>query len=231
MNRLKKILITLALVSVNLPVMAIESSSSPSQENLELSYAIGFKMGQAFKNNNIPVDVTYFTRGIKDGLADTSTPYLSDETIERILKNFQNKTIAEKQKALNVQAKENLAQGKAFLKENAQKPGIIVLGNGLQYQILKSGTSDTKPTSNSTVVVSYIGTHLNGEIFDQSKESTFQVSNVIAGWQRILPMMKVGDKWKVYIPSSLAYGPGGAPDIIGPNETIVYTITLLKVTN
>jgi FKBP-type peptidyl-prolyl cis-trans isomerase FklB len=226
MNKIQKFLIFSAL---SLPGIAI-GAPAPIQPDPNLSYAIGFKMGQAFKDHNILIDTSYFTRGINEGLSDTTTPYLSNEKIERVLETFQRKTIAEKQNALKIQAKENLAQGRAFLTENAKQTGIISVGNGLQYQILKSGaSSDIKPTKKSTIVVSYVGTHLNGDVFDQSEESTFQVANVIAGWQRILPMMKVGDEWKIYIPSSLAYGPGGAPDIIGPNETIIYDITLLKV--
>jgi len=231
MNNIKKIIIFTVLSSMSLAFAAPKSPILSTKENSELSYAIGFEMGQAFNDNNIQIDSAYFTRGVKEGLSGEENPFLSKEKIAKVLKYFRNKTITEKQKALKIQAKKNLAGGKTFLEQNAKKSGIITLSNGLQYKILESGTSNEKPTINNTVAVSYIGEHLDGKSFDQSKRSTFKVSNVIAGWQQILPMMKVGDRWKVYIPSHLAYGPGGAPDIIGPNETIVYEIYLTKVIN
>lgn len=231
MKNIKKIIILAIISSTNFAFASFKAPLLSDNENSQLSYAIGYEMGKAFEDNNIYVNINDFTKGVEEGLSNTETPYLSQEKVAAILKNFRNKTILESQRILKNRAKENLRQGKTFLRKNSEEPGIITLDNGMEYKILESGTSDTKPKISSRVVVSYAGYHLDGKVFDQSQKSTFKVANVIAGWQQILPMMKVGDHWKIYVPSHLAYGPEGAPDIIGPNETIAYDIHLLKVLN
>jgi FKBP-type peptidyl-prolyl cis-trans isomerase FklB len=230
MNNLKKILTATAFVAFGLILHPLQAAPS-SQSDIDLSYAIGFEMGKSFKDNDIQINSTYFSKGIQEGLSETQTPYLSEDKIAKVLKRFRDTSITQKQKALNALAKENLKTGKAFLKNNANKLGVVLLQGGLEYKILESSSAETpqKPTRSDTVVVDYVGRHLDGKVFDQGTQSNFKVSNVIAGLQQIFPMMKVGDRWKVYIPSHLAYGPEGAPDIIGPNETLVYEIHLTKV--
>ena len=233
MNTIKKIILYLTFSTLSSPFAFASIKAPPlsKKETAALSYAIGFEMGQAFNDNNVPINISNFTKGVKEGVLNSKTPYMSKEKVAAVLENFQNKTIHENQKILKITAKKNLKKGKTFLKENVKQPGILRLKSGMEYKILQSGAGHIKPKITSTVVLSYVGKHLNGKTFDESQESTFKVDTVIAGWQQILPMMKVGDHWKIYVPSHLAYGPEGALDIIGPNETIVYDIHLLKVLN
>jgi len=124
------------------------------------------------------------------------------------------------------------SDGKAFLKENKKVKGVIVLDSGLQYMILKEGTGK-KPQKTDTVIAHYKGTLLNGSVFDSSytrnQPLTFGLNRVIRGWQEIIPMMPVGSKWKVFIPSNLAYGSKGAGRSIKPDETLIFEIELLGV--
>lgn len=126
-----------------------------------------------------------------------------------------------------------LERGKAFLAENAQKPGIITTASGLQYEILTEGAGKS-PKAKDTVVVNYRGTLLNGVEFDSSylagrEPAEFPLKRVIKGWREGLPLMKEGAKFRFFIPSELAYGKKGAGIDIGAHETLIFEVELLKV--
>ncbi len=127
---------------------------------------------------------------------------------------------------------ENLAKGEAFLKENASADGIQTTDSGLQYRVIEEGDGAT-PTASDSVQCHYEGNLIGGEIFDSSykrgQPATFPVGGVIAGWTEALQMMKVGAKWEVFLPPSIAYGPRGAGGAIGPNETLIFQIELLDI--
>ena len=123
-------------------------------------------------------------------------------------------------------------RGKAFLAENAKKDGVKTTESGLQYKIEKQGEGEI-PADTSVVSVHYRGTLIDGTEFDSSykrnKPTEFPVNRVIAGWTEALKMMPVGSKWTLYIPSNLAYGPRGAGQLIGPNETLIFEVELLGI--
>lgn len=127
---------------------------------------------------------------------------------------------------------ENARMGEAFLSANKQKPGVVVLPDGLQYKVLVEGKGPT-PTDSDTVTVNYSGTLINGTEFDSSykrgQPATFPVTGVIPGWVEALKLMKVGSTWELYIPPSLAYGKNGAPPVIGPDETLIFKVELLGI--
>ncbi len=126
----------------------------------------------------------------------------------------------------------NLAKGEKFLEENAKKEGVVTTASGLQYKIITEGTGKS-PKATDTVLVHYAGTLLSGTEFDSSykrKEPIeFPLNRVIAGWTEGVQLMKEGAKFKFFIPSKLAYGPRGAGRDIGPNETLIFDVELLKV--
>ncbi len=129
-------------------------------------------------------------------------------------------------------AEENKAQGIAFLQENAQKPDIITTDSGLQYKVLIQGDGDS-PSATDRVKVHYEGTTIDGKVFDSSYQRgepiTFPLNRVIAGWTEGLQLMKEGSKYRLFIPSELAYGPRGAGGAIGPNETLIFDVELIEV--
>ncbi|NDC79798.1 MAG: hypothetical protein EB090_00760 [Verrucomicrobia bacterium] len=126
----------------------------------------------------------------------------------------------------------NITQGAIFMNDFRQQEGVQELKNGILYKVEAAGKGKT-PKTNDRVKVNYIGRHVDGRVFDQSKEGQPYESRVdrqISGWQDVLPRMREGDKWEVVIPSHLAYGAAGTPrGDIGPNETLVFTIELLEV--
>lgn len=132
----------------------------------------------------------------------------------------------------NTQAQTPKEKGEAFLKENATKEGVKTLPSGMQYKVITEGTGK-QPTATDKVLCHYKGTLINGKEFDSSysrnEPAEFPVNRVIKGWTEALQLMKEGSKWMLYIPSSLAYGSSGAGGIIGPDETLVFEVELLKV--
>lgn len=126
----------------------------------------------------------------------------------------------------------NVAKGKAFLAENKKKPGVVELPDGLQYQVVTEGTGPM-PTASDTVSVHYHGTLIDGTVFDSSIErgqpAEFPVGAVIKGWTEALQLMKVGSKYKLFIPSDLAYGDRAAGPKIEANSTLIFDVELLSI--
>ncbi|MEM9399250.1 MAG: FKBP-type peptidyl-prolyl cis-trans isomerase [Verrucomicrobiota bacterium] len=129
-------------------------------------------------------------------------------------------------------ATQNLIKGRDFLEDNGKRSGVKTTKSGLQYEIVKKGTG-TSPKASDRVLCHYEGKLIEGKVFDSSyrngKPITFGVMQVIPGWTEALQMMREGSKWKIYIPAKLAYGYRGSPPAIGPNETLIFDIELIKV--
>ena len=129
-------------------------------------------------------------------------------------------------------AEENQSKGEAFLAENGKRDGVVSLPSGLQYEVIHDGNGDT-PSKTDTVVTHYRGTLIDGKEFDSSlrrgEPASFPVNRVISGWTEALQLMTVGSKWKLFIPSNLAYGERGAGKVIGPHATLIFEIELLGI--
>ncbi|MGD9772463.1 MAG: FKBP-type peptidyl-prolyl cis-trans isomerase [Parabacteroides sp.] len=191
----------------------------------KVSYALGLSIGNNFQNSGINnLQIEDFVKGLKDVLGDAK-PEISYDEAKQVINDFFMKLQNEK---LEV----NLKAGEEFLKINKHKAGVVELPSGLQYEILKSG-SGAKPTAADTVKCHYHGTLINGTVFDSSVErgvpAEFGVSQVIPGWVEALQLMEVGAKWRLFIPSALAYGTHGAGEVIEPNSTLVFDVELLDI--
>lgn len=197
---------------------------------LRTSYALGVDIGTSIKRQPIDLDAKAVAAGFLDAYA--GTPALTDAELKEVLQQLQTemrtKAMA-KQQGLSA---ENQKKGEAFLAENAKKEGVKTTASGLQYLVLKSGTGKT-PSKKDTVKVHYHGTLIDGTVFDSSVERgepiSFPVEGVIPGWTEALQLMKEGDKWKIFIPSKLAYGERGAGEKIGPNSALVFEVELLAI--
>ncbi|MBK7940158.1 MAG: FKBP-type peptidyl-prolyl cis-trans isomerase [Lewinellaceae bacterium] len=142
-------------------------------------------------------------------------------------------SVSEKLKAMReTKAAENLAAGQAFLAENAQRPGVVSLESGLQYEIITEG-SGAKPGPVSNVTCHYHGTLIDGRVFDSSvqrgRPATFPLNRVIKGWTEALQLMATGSKWRLFLPPHLAYGEQQVSAEIGPNSTLIFEVELLGV--
>ena len=216
--------ITLCLLAT--PAMSADVAKLETDKQ-KLSYAFGYNVGQKIKNEISDLDEAAFGLAIHDAMTETASRLSPAET-QTIVADFQKKRQEEIQKA----GEKNLKDGKDFLAANKKKKGVVTLPSGLQYKIIKSAKGD-KPTATDSVVAHYRGTLINGKEFDSSitrgEPATFPVAGVIPGWQEVLPLMPVGSKWQVFIPSELAYGARGPGGLIGPNETLIFEIELLKI--
>ncbi len=189
------------------------------------SYALGFRIAQSLKGQGLQdVNFELFKQGMNAGVA--SKGVIPDSLLDVCIKNYQDKMSTEKIAA-------NRAAGAAFLAENAKRPGVVRLTNGLQYEVMVAGTDTTKPTLKNTVRCHYHGTLIDGTVFDSSVQRgepiSFPLNGVIKGWQEALQLMTVGSKWKLFIPSELAYGERSAGPVIGPGSTLIFEVELLGV--
>jgi FKBP-type peptidyl-prolyl cis-trans isomerase len=177
------------------------------------------------------IDVEMFKKGFFNEVAYEKS-YFTEMTADVYIRKIFQQVKDSKDSLNQIKAQENLEKGEAFLEENAKKEDIIVLESGLQYQILKEGTGKS-PSPSDQVKCIYQGTLIDGTVFDSTIEkgdtATFPVNRVIKGWQLILPMMEEGAKWKVFVPSNLAYGNSAKGKIIGPNETLIFDMELIEV--
>lgn len=132
----------------------------------------------------------------------------------------------------NEKASANLKAGQAFMESNKQKPGVVALPSGLQYEVITEG-SGIKPSARNKVTCHYHGTLIDGTVFDSSvkrgQPATFPLNMVIKGWTEGLQLMAVGSKWRFFIPPQLAYGERQTGAEIGPNSTLIFEVELLDV--
>lgn len=198
----------------------------------KLSYALGMSMGHNFKSTGIKtLNSADFAAGVAS-VYDGVKPEMTFDEAKRIVNEYFAKLEAEMQAEAAKQGEVNRKNGEAFLTENAKREGIKVTESGLQYEVLESGKGDS-PKASDNVEVHYTGKLIDGTVFDSSVErgvpASFGVTQVIPGWVEALQLMHEGDKWRLYIPSDLAYGPNGAGGVIGPNMTLIFDVELLRV--
>ncbi len=193
-----------------------------------VAYALGISTGiQLSKFGFDSLEYDMYLKGLKDG-------FNKDTTFKPALNKMEANLFLDKyvRKMQNKKMEGNLAKGKEFLEKNKQTPGIKITPSGLQYIVVKEGTGAT-PKLDDKVKAHYAGTTIDGSEFDSSykrgEPAIFGVNQVIAGWTEILQLMKVGAKYKVFIPSELAYGPSQQGDKIQPNSVLIFDIELISI--
>lgn len=206
-------------------------SNSMKTVKEQASYAIGLDIGANLKQAAEELDLEILVAGLRDAISGAK-PKLTEEQIQAAMSVFSRELQAKAAEKAEGMAAKNIADGKAFLAANKAKPGVKTTASGLQYEVLKAGTGAT-PKATSTVKTHYHGTLTDGTVFDSSVErndpAEFPVNRVIPGWTEALQMMKVGDKWRIVLPSELAYGERGAGADIGPNAVLVFEVELLDI--
>lgn len=225
----------LALIALPLQSFSQDSKNNKNMENNNLdriSYALGLSMGNNFRSSGIQeINIQDFADGVAAVMNGVTPKMTYDEAKEEIRKYFtelEAKQQAEAAKMGDI----NKQAGEAFLSENGKRVEVTTLPSGLQYEVLTEGDGP-QPTAQDQVEVHYTGKLIDGTVFDSSVDrgvpATFGVTQVIPGWVEALQLMKAGSKWRLFIPSQLAYGPNGAGGVIGPNSTLIFDVELLKV--
>ena len=191
----------------------------------KVSYSLGVNVAKSVKSQGLEsIDSDAIAKAFKD-VFEGNTLEISEEEANIVLQDYFGKLANEKQKA-------NVEAGQKFLDENAKRDGVVTTATGLQYEVLKEGSGDS-PKETDNVTVHYHGTLIDGTVFDSSVDrgqpATFPVNGVIPGWVEALQLMNPGAKYKLFIPSNLAYGERGAGGAIGPNATLVFEVELISI--
>jgi FKBP-type peptidyl-prolyl cis-trans isomerase FklB len=206
------------------------AAQDTSTEKGKLSYAIGYEIGNDFVEKKLDVDLAIVLRALQDGYAKRA-PTVAAPEMRAALEKMSEKLKTEAMAKYEALARENKVKADKFMSENKVKKGIVTLPSGIQYRIIEDG-SGKRPLKNSEVSVHYRGSLTSGLEFDSSfargVPASFKVDAVLKGWQEVLPLMKVGDHWQIFLPPDQAYGMRGQGPI-GPNEALVFEIKLVDV--
>lgn len=197
-----------------------------------LSYALGLSMGNNFRASGIQtINVQDFADGVAAVFYGSQPKMSYDEAKAEIQKFFTELEAKQREEAAKM-GEINAKAGEEFLAENGKRAEVKTTLTGLQYEVIKEGDGP-QPNADDQVVVHYTGKLIDGTVFDSSEDrgmpATFGVTQVIPGWVEALQLMKAGSTWRLFIPSALAYGPQGAGNVIGPNSTLIFDVTLLEV--
>jgi len=216
-----------------LPAFAQEAPPLSNDKD-RTSYSIGIAFGRSLiqqGTNNVNVDIVI--KGMTDAF-NKKPLQLSETEFRNIYAAFQKQAIGQMSHARQVAALQNQEAGQKFMANNATKPGVVQLPDGLQYKVITTGTGP-KPTDDDTVTANYRGTLIDGTEFDstykRNQPATFQLHGTIAGWREALKLMPVGSKWEIYVPAELAYSKQSVGNTIGPNTTLIFEIELLSIDN
>ena len=206
--------------------MAIEVTS----EKGKLSYAVGWDIGADINRRSTEFDVEALITAVRDIVAGND-PKVAPEEMRTLLTTLQEKVRAEQVEQFRKLSEENQAKSEEFLQANKAKTGIVVLPSGIQYRIIEEGDG-ARPGMESRVSVHYRGSKLDGREFDSSfargTPEEFTVNAVLKGWQEVLPLMKVGSTWQIFVPPELAFGARGNPPV-GPNEALMFDLKLIEL--
>lgn len=230
-NKSKVLMLSLSVFLLATAANAEEKAMEVSSDKDKLSYTIGIDIARSLAAVKDEVDLDKVILGVKDRFNGIA-PKVSEEEMLGIMQEFAKKMQAKMMEEMKNIAETNTIEGENFLKENKEKEGVVTTDSGLQYMVEKEGEGK-KPAATDKVTVHYRGTTINGEEFDSSykrgQPASFPVTGVIPGWTEALQLMSVGSKYKLFIPSALAYGERGSGGAIGPNAVLVFEVELLGI--
>jgi FKBP-type peptidyl-prolyl cis-trans isomerase len=196
-----------------------------------VSYIIGMDMARSLMTIKDEVNLDVLFSGMKDQL-DEKPLLVTDQEARKIMREFSAKIQKNQEEVKQKSAQDNLEEGKKFLEQNKKLEGVVTTNTGLQYMVIEQGDGP-QPTTTDRVKVHYRGTLIDGTVFDSSYDRgepvVFPVDGVIKGWTEALLLMKVGSKYKLFIPSELAYDQRGAGHQIGPNQVLIFEVELLGI--
>ncbi len=216
-------------VGAVLPFVACSGGDESFEE--KASYALGMDIGNNVKQFAANLDREALVDGLLDALSERE-PRLSPEEVSELVMELLAKAQKENARRRVEQAETNMQEGEEFLAENKAKDGVVETASGLQYIVLTQGDGPS-PAAADRVTVHYEGKLLDGKVFDSSYErgepAEFLLGAVISGWTEGVQLMKVGSKYRFFIPSDLAYGGRGAGQDIGPNATLIFEVELISI--
>lgn len=228
-NPVRQLLLSVLVLPFATVALAQADVNLDSEDN-QIAYAIGVNIGQNLASQGLltGIDLDVFVVGMLDAV--NGDVKLSNEQMFAAIQAFQTRMQAQAESELS----DNLAASEEFLSTNGQRAGVVTTASGLQYEVLTSGPSGgAMPTVQDSVLAHYHGTLSDGSVFDSSVErgepAQFGLSQVISGWTEALQLMRVGDKWRLFIPPALAYGEASPTPAIPPNSALIFDVELLEI--
>ncbi len=196
------------------------------------SYTIGFQIATELKSNGLTIDPTAFAAAVADVFAGKA-PALNEQQQMEVIQKLREESMKKHEAEMAGMKNKGLEEAAKFLAENKTKEGVKSTESGLQYKVISSGTGTESPKATDKVTVHYTGRLIDGSVFDSSVQrgepATFGLGQVIKGWTEALQLMKVGDKWEVYIPPDLGYGEAGMGPQIKPNSLLIFEVELISI--
>lgn len=198
------------------------------------SYCLGLETGRGLKTQFADLDLTIFHQGLKDAFSDAK-PKVKEEEVRQVMSAIQHQMIQQQRQILARLSDENKKASEKFLEQNKVKPGIVTLSSGLQYRVLssKKGEAGSSATILDFVTIHYKASFPNGTVFentyDKGQPKSLGINQMIPGWAEAIKLMKIGEKWELYVPPYLAYGEAGFPPVIPPNALLIFEIELLGI--
>jgi len=234
--KIKGLVVLLAVMALLYGSCARNPVKSAKMKNSvdSLSYAFGIYNYNALMNDSLILNPLVVAKAMWE--SEKGNPKMDDEAARTYIMMFISKRDmerSEKQAEMNKEIyRDYINENQTFLAKNRERSDVTVTESGLQYEVIKMG-SGPKPTLESTVKVHYVGILIDGSEFDSSvgrgSPAQFPLNGVISGWTEALQLMPVGSKFKLYLPESIAYGPGGAGDVIKPYSTLIFEVELLEI--
>ena len=227
MHKVFSVLIAAAILTLSTAAVAQDLESEPGK----LGYAIGYEFGAELRSYDIELDLEAVFQAVRDAYGQTE-PQVEVAEMRQLMMELQEQIRQERMAAFQQLAEDNQVRADEFLRENESKTGIVTLPSGVQYRVIEEGEG-SRPSLEDVVTVHYRGSKIDGREFDSSFRrgvpAVFQVNSVIEGWQEVLPLMREGAMWQVFLPPELAFGVRGDPPIIGPNEALQFDIRLVQL--
>ncbi len=225
---MQKLVLVMAIAMVmTAPLMAQDIESDPEK----LGYSIGYEFGAELRSYDIDINLESVFEAVRDAYSERE-PTIEVAEMRALMVQLQEKIRQERMAAFQQLAEQNQARSEEFLASNRAKTGIVALPSGVQYRIIEEGDG-RRPAIDDTVTVHYRGSKTDGREFDSSFRrgipAVFQVNSVIEGWQEVLPLMREGAMWQVFLPPELAFGVRGDPPMIGPNEALQFDLRLVQI--
>ena len=222
---------TFSLTALLLAPLIVNADKGLETLEQKASYSFGVDFAKRLKDQGINLDIQALNHGIMDAASGKELA-LKEGEMNQSKAEYTQQLRAKLEQEQKQKAAKNLEAGSKFLAENAKKEGVVTTASGLQYKVIKSGSGAT-PKASDTVTTHYRGTLIDGREFDSSysrgQPASFPVNGVIKGWTEALQLMKVGDKWELFIPAELAYGAQQRGEVIEPNSTLLFEIELLEI--
>jgi len=223
-----KVVITALILVASAPMALAQDLETDAGK---LGYAIGYQFGEETRQWDVDIDIEAIIAAIRDASTEQD-PRVPVEEMQQVLTAFNERMRQQRMEQFQLLAEENQAKAEEFLAENADKNGIVTLPSGVQYRVIEEGDG-ARPSPTDTVTVHYRGSRTDGREFDSSfargVPAVFQVDSVLPGWQEVLPLMREGSTWQIFLPPELAFGMRGDPPLIGPNEALKFDLQLVRI--